>query len=163
MINQLSNIKGVYIELVKNESFRENLEQLIEDRRSDASNNSSDVFIFGLGMERIRMDGNKYEPPLEYFLQESADLGIHFIGWWIKNSTMEKQACGGDSELINTKILLRVDEHSIHKYGGSSCQWKPEGNRALFINETISEVPIPFVPYSWISSEKILNELIKEE
>lgn len=163
LINQLSNIKGVYIELVKNESFRENLEQLIEDRRSDTSNNSSDVFIFGLGMERIRMDGNKYEPPLEYFLQESADLGIHFIGWWIKNSTMEKQACGGDSELINTKILLRVDEHSIHKYGGSSCQWKPEGNRALFINETISEVPIPFVPYSWISSEKILNELIKEE
>ena len=147
LINQLSNIEGVYIELVKNDSFRENLEQLIEDRRSNSSNNNN-VFIFGLGMERIRMDGNKYEPPLEYFLQESADLGIHFIGWWIKNSTMEKQACGGDSELINTKILLRVDEHSIHKYGGSSCQWKPEGNRALFINETISEVPIPFVPYT---------------
>ena len=111
-------------------------------------------------MERLRMNGDRYQPPLETFLQESADLGIHFIGWWVKSSTMEKQASGVETELFNTKILLRLDESSIRKYVGISNQWKSESNRALFINETISEEPIPFVPYSWMPSKNIIEELL---
>ena len=65
------------------------------------------------------------------------------------------------TDLFNTKILLRLDDNSIRKYIGISTNWQPESNRALLINETISDTPIPFVPYSSMSSKIIVEELFK--
>ena len=160
LIIQLSRIKNIKVIDLPTEDLKESLDRLVQERKNHENSIFDDTYIFGMGMERLRINGDRYQPPLETFLQESADLGIHFIGWWVKSSTMEKQASGVETELFNTKILLRLDESSIRKYVGISNQWKPESNRALFINETISEEPIPFVPYSWMPSINIIEELL---
>lgn len=160
LLIQLSQ-KGIHTENLAKEGLVEFLEYLVEERQQWDERSFNDVYIFGFGMERLRIDGDRYQPPLENFLRESADLGIHFIGWWIKSSTMEKQAGGIEADLFNTKILLRLDDNSIRKYIGISTNWQPESNRALLINETISDTPIPFVPYSSMSSKIIVEELFK--
>ncbi|HFI0621200.1 TPA: FtsK/SpoIIIE domain-containing protein [Streptococcus suis] len=150
---------GVTIKVVIPEEFQITLQQVLEERKSQTLlKNSSNIYIFGLGMDRLRfqqgMDNLSFLPPgtgpLTSFLEEAADLGIHFIGWWIKVNSLEKQAFGIGirNDLINTKIFLRVGEQSIKQFTGPFYSWQPEANRALYLDEVASEQPIPFIPFS---------------
>ncbi|MGU7831599.1 FtsK/SpoIIIE domain-containing protein [Streptococcus suis] len=149
---------GVSLKVITPEEFQTTLNQVLEERKSQSLKNTGNVYIFGLGMDRIRLqqgvDNLGFLPPgtgpLTSFLEEAADLGIHFIGWWIKVKSLEKQAFGIGirNDLINTKIFLRVGEQSIKQFTGPFYSWQPEANRTLYLDEVASEQPIPFIPFS---------------
>lgn len=150
---------GVSVKIVTPEEFQNTLQQLLEERKSQSlMKNLRNIYVFGLGMDRIRfqqgMDSLAFitpgTGPMTSFLEEAADYGIHFIGWWVKVNSLEKQAFGIGirNDLINTKIFLRVSEQSIKQFTGPFYSWQPEANRALYLDEVASEKPLPFIPFS---------------
>lgn len=143
---------------LKPEQYVEKLEELIEERKNVETHSQGRIFVFGLSMDRLKSE-DWMTPPLEKIFEESADLGIHLISWWVKAKSLEKQVFGFNtqSDLINTKIFLKVNERVVKNYSGPFVNWKPTTNRALVMDELIDGDPISFIPYSPMSKEQVDN------
>lgn len=142
------------------EKFQDDIFELLEERKSaEKLSNNGEIYIFSVGMDRLKLKKEtSFDPaPLMNFLDEAADFGIHFIGWWIKFSSLEKQAfgIGVKQELINSKVLLRLDERSSKNFTGPFYHWNSQENRGLFLNEVAEEKPITFIPYSSMSLKEL--------
>lgn len=158
---------GAVSRVVESNNLYNKLEKELLARKSNPNlAELEDIYVFGIGMDRMKFPSNDTFVPMPTFgafLEEAADYGIHFIGWWIKASSLEKQVFGMGTkpDLLNTKLFLKLDERSLKQFTGPFISWKPQANRSLYLDEVAREEPISFIPYSPLNSAE-LKQLIEQ-
>jgi hypothetical protein len=116
----------------------------------------SDAYVVALGLDRWRVEDDGIGPPLMKLLHDGPERGVHFIGCWIKASNFMAQTAGySQTDDVNTKVFLRVDESSIQNLSRQMVKWAPQSNRAL-VSDTV-ELPEPksIIPFSPLTEEEI--------
>ncbi|HEL1593660.1 TPA: FtsK/SpoIIIE domain-containing protein, partial [Streptococcus suis] len=154
--------KFIICDLTRNEYFYKKVNATVPNVIFIESNNLQDkveevltthsagkLFIVGLGLDKWTYTKQfSASPPLRNLVENGPNAGIHFIGWWLKESKMKEHCIGFESnDIFNTKIFLRVDERVVQSQTSSFIHWQPQANRALLYDEidySGKQVIIPF-------------------
>ena len=149
-------LAGQEVEYIAPHKFRETVSDLLEglagnlaeeENEPKIEKNEVPVYFFCAGMDRWYFDPYEDENVLKTLTEKGPAEGVHFIGWWVKESAYSTQV-SGVSDAFNTKLFLRVDEGTIRSMIGALAQWKPAENRGLVSDDVVFGVEKTFVPYA---------------
>ena len=142
---------GYKVEIIPPQHFEEQLIELNKIKEDE-----TETFFFALNLDKwdcVPLGYGKMTPLCEY-LDKGPMHGKHFIGWWLKESTFEKQVTKTTSiDTIDTRVFLRISNNSVTKLTEPLIQWDSKTNRALMFNAIEFEKEQIFMPYRPISSD----------
>jgi hypothetical protein len=87
--------------------------------------------------------------------KDGADVGIHIIGWWMKQNMFKEQVGFGNDKFFDTKIALRLDERATQEILGPLVKWSVRDNRALVSDATEFSENVVLIPYSPLLSQDV--------
>ncbi|MDR2197485.1 MAG: hypothetical protein LBO07_05930 [Coriobacteriales bacterium] len=147
-----------------------------EDTSASLSTNAATAadaaatYIFALGLDKWiwNPEMDRYaEPPLLHLLNSGPNHGVHFFGWWLKESNFTSQATGVGEGLssVGTRIFLKTDKRTVQSLGDPSLlNWTAQDNRALVIDEAELTSPTRVIPFSPLTADDLtLLEALVEQ
>lgn len=158
----MENTLGKKIEEFSKDSFECMISKLLE-----SPDLTGKTYIFGICVDRFKATEEVgFDTPIGKLVKEGPSKGIHFIGWWIKESSFEKQVTGGmgNSDSFNTMIFLRTNENIVQHLLGPQARWTSQKNRALISDSVEFPKEFVFVPYVPVTNDDaaVFNNLQEE-
>jgi len=160
-VSYISKTFNINIKFGEAKNFLSEIEQIFDEQQ-----NNKNHYVVCLAMDRANFTTNDiYNAPLTDFLNKGPLLGIHFIGWWIKNSNLVKHV--GDlspkaKDLFNKRILFNAEPNAIQEFTTLMTKWEANENRAMYFDAINDVEPRVIIPYTALL-ETDIDELKKEK
>ena len=146
------------VEVKKPSEFEELLDEL-----DSCSFSGARTYVFALSLDRFERRNAATDDfgipvaPLKKLVENGPAQGVHFIGWWYKESSFIRQTVGESgsaSDAFNTRIFLRLPSDSVLNLTEPGVRWNPADNRAMIYDGVAFGKEQVFIPYSPMKQQK---------